>query len=57
LHYCGKAKQHHEYFKQIPKPGIAHAHKLIDQIKANCADNDDDEHEYEREKQQAPMSQ
>jgi hypothetical protein len=44
LHYCGKAEQGHENFEQISKSPITH--KSIDEVKANCADNDDDQYVY-----------
>jgi hypothetical protein len=40
LQYRGKAEQGHEDFEQISKAPITH--KSIDEVKANCADNDDD---------------
>jgi len=40
LQYRGKAEQGHENFEQISKSPITH--KSIDEVKANCADNDDD---------------
>ena len=48
LHNCCKTNESYKNFKQISEPPIAH--KSVDQVKANCADNDDDQYVYEQEK-------
>jgi len=48
LHNGGKADESHQDFQQISKPPTSH--KSIDEIKANCANNDDDQDIYEQHK-------
>jgi hypothetical protein len=44
LQNCRKTNESHEDFEQIFEPCVAN--KPIDQVKANCADNDDDQYVY-----------
>jgi hypothetical protein len=47
LHNCGKTEQNHKNFEQISQPSIAH--KTINKVKANGADNDYDQDVYQQE--------
>jgi hypothetical protein len=48
LHNCRKADESHKDLEQVSKPSVAD--KSIDQIKADCANNDDDQDVYEQHK-------
>jgi arginyl-tRNA--protein-N-Asp/Glu arginylyltransferase len=51
LYDRSKANQRHKNFEQISKPSVAH--KSINQIKANCTDDHDNQYVYQREKHRA----